>query len=80
MATGTVVEGGASAGLKLLDWAKTALKAALLSVAAVLLVQVVVLTLPGKTLAASSTAAVMHAVAAIVTVATIVFNYRSGGR
>ena len=37
------------------------------------------LPLPGKTLLGSTVAAVMHAVAGIVTVATIVFSYRHAG-
>jgi hypothetical protein len=45
MATGTVVGTGSRARLTRLDWLKIGLKAALLSVAAVLLVQVVALTL-----------------------------------
>ena len=141
MATGTVVGTGGRAKLARVDWLKTGLKAALLSVAAVLLVQVVALTLrpelvqfqpldsyprtvvftaipalaatavfaglakrggdpiarflaiasivlllsfipdfalplAGKTLPGSIVAAGMHAVAGIVTVATIVFSYR----
>lgn len=146
MATGTVVGTDSRASLTRLDWLKIGLKAALLSVAAVLLVQVVALTLrpelvqfkpldsyprtvlftaipalaatavfawlakrsgdgvardpvarflpiaavllllsfipdyalplPGRTMLGSSVAAGMHAVAGIVTVATIVFSYR----